>query len=247
MTATAAQVTKPVKALIIQQISKDPFARGNGASFIVTEHKIHQRPGDAVPMIGAGKALSKAGCRRVATQLAGIGERPDDGAPVFLPDNLLVASKSILCWHEPSKVRPMWFIEAGTSVSVKWPHLVFVASERGLRVFAMLGNKRPTTETKLYHAPLMNIYGDGRLCFGSAVCPDRITVDSIPEWNAAIFDSRFSHVNHDRTIKGAVTSTEHARWWRDRNGQDKALKASDLVRIKNLTLADVLSGGRRRG
>lgn len=137
----------------------------------------------------------------------------------------------------------MWFVEAGTSVSVKWPHLVFIASEQNLRVFAVLGNKRPTPETKLYHAPLMNIFSDGRLCFGSAVRPDRITVDSIPEWSAAIFDSRFSHVNHQRTIKGASTSAEHARWWRNRNGEDKTPKASDLVRIKNLTLADVLSGG----
>lgn len=242
-----AQITKPIKALIIHQLSQNPFVRNGLQDLIVTEHKIHQRPGDAVPMIGAGKALSKAACRRVATQLTGIGERGCEALPVFLPENLLVASKSILCWHEPPKVRPMWFVEAGTSVSVKWPHLVFVASEQGLRVFAVTGNKRPTPETKLYHAPLMNIYDDGRLCFGSAARPDRITVDTIPEWNAAIFDSRFSHVNHQRTIKGASTSAEHGRWWRNRNGLNNAPKASELVRIKNVTLADVLTRGKHHG
>lgn len=241
------QMVKPIKALIVHQLDQNLFERGQSTNLLVTEHKIHQRPGDTVPMIGAGKALSKSACRRVALQLASIGERKDSSDVTFLPPNLLAASKSVLCWHEPPKVRPMWFIEAGASVTVKWPHLVFIANESGLRVYAVSGNKRPTPDTKLYHAPLMNIYSDGWLCFGSASRPDSLAVDSIPEWNAAIFDSRFSHVNHDRTIKGAPTSAEHARWWRNRKGLTLAPKASDMVLIKKLKLSDALLRGGRHG
>lgn len=105
---------------------------------------------------------------------------------------------------------------------VPWPRLVICATAgRSLRVMAVRKRGEIEGNTKLYHAPLMNIDRDGVLDVNPSTLPSRIDPKSLAEWEALIFGYLFANVGHEQTLipvgmrRGAKINTYyHTRFWR---------------------------------
>lgn len=160
------------------------------------------------------------------------------GAVELLPPSVLVVSPSLLVWTSPQRFADMWFRVTGRTVCYRvwWPRLVWLADRRGrgLRVFALGGGGRPTLRTRLYHAPLMNINAWGTLCEGSATLPPSVNIATMAEVEACVFESCFTHTNHDKTMRGGADSKRHVAFWRDKGRTRERVKVSEMTPYKRL-------------
>jgi hypothetical protein len=78
----------------------------------------------------------------------------------------------------------------------------------------------------------MNISSNGSLCQGTARIPSSVNYDTLVEVQNTVFDSCFSHVNSDKTLKGVgISDTNHIKFW-----QNKA-KTKGRVRTKELNFS----------
>jgi len=198
------------------------FHAHNGG-YDITQHTISHRSGRY--NIDAGIAIGPNTLHALL-----IAMQPEDNLQTeLLPPNTLVHSPIQSVWYTPPLRRRM-YIRAGKetlTLNVPWPALVFHVRNRKLAIAAIKGSRRPGESTSLYHAPLMNIYANGNLCSGSIALPDTCRVTDFPVWEAAIFDTLFTHVNHPKTLRLAntshrngtrsreITTAAHVRFWRD--------------------------------
>ncbi len=163
----------------------------------------------------------------------------------LIPNNLLMDNKRTLLYWEKAKRRPMWFkVGAPLKLIVTWPALLLSVDRktRSLSAFA-IANRRPAMDSRLFHAPLMNVNGQGTLCLGNAVLPDKMDCETLPECTACLTDSFFTHVNHPQTLRlskkgGSVDNRMHLRYWKNK------AKTGEPVRLAELTVygrvADVI-------
>jgi PRTRC genetic system protein B len=75
------------------------------------------------------------------------------------------------------------------------PALIFRAQAGHLDIRAIAQDERPTPATRLYRAPYWNVNDHGDVCLGSTRVPREATVDSLPRWEHAFFESEFTHSN----------------------------------------------------
>ena len=172
--------------------------RGASGSALATLHDVHHVEGEAV--IGAGQPMTP----RKAIELSrALLKRVAHGG--FLPANVLYMDGDLILWWEPPARRHVTFRVADSHAdlfggrergeSVPHPGLVFAASTRVWRVWAVKGRERPTPQTALYQAPYFNVNGQGQICQGNVPRPEGTTIDKIQIWNAAFFRSYFTHPN----------------------------------------------------
>lgn len=161
------------------------------------------------PTIEAGTPLTRAHLRQWSEALG------RTTTPQLLPDNMLVAHPDLLVWWIPEQVRPAYFALSSPPddlrllgeriiVPVPYPAHLFVATRSGLGIFALPANRRPTADTRLLHSPILNVFVEGHLCWGSIARPKELTIASIPQFESAVFDSWSTHPNpgQEFTIKG---------------------------------------------
>lgn len=178
-----------------------------GASAFASIHPIVTE-GAAQPTIGAGTALTRAHLRRWAEAL-------DRAAPPeILPENVLVAHPDMLVWWVPAQTRSAYFaltsgagldvLSERTVKPVPYPAHLFVATRSNLGVYALPKSERPTADTQVLHSPILNVFIDGRLCWGNIQKPKRLTPSAIAEYESAVFDSWSTHPNpgQELTLKG---------------------------------------------
>ncbi|MCL4182089.1 MAG: PRTRC system protein B [Burkholderiaceae bacterium] len=172
--------------------------RGGSCGALATLHEVHQIDGEAV--IGAGRPMTP----RKAIELSrALLKRVAHGG--FLPASVLYMDGDLILWWEPPARRHVAFrVDDGHAEllggrergeTVPHPGLVFAASGRLWRVWAVKGGKRPTPETALYQAPYFNVDEQGDICQGSAPRPEGTTIERINVWNDAFFRSYFTHPN----------------------------------------------------
>lgn len=179
----------------------------DGAAF-ASVHAVDQGD-DGAPTIAAGKPLTRAQLRQWTQALGRIA------VPEILPANMLISHQDILAWWVPEQVRTAFFalssppdglriLSKRISVRVPYPAHLFVATRAGLSVFALGASERPTADTILLHSPILNVFVDGKLCWGSIVRPRGLTVNSIPAFESAVFDSWSTHPNpgQELTVSG---------------------------------------------
>jgi PRTRC genetic system protein B len=172
--------------------------RGASGGALATVHEVEHIDGE--PMIGAGRAMTPRSALELARALL---KRAAHGG--FLPANVLfLAGDAILWWVRPA-VRHVAFhvserdaerlggVERGEAVP--HPGLVFAASNREWRVWAVKGSQRPTPATAIFQAPYFNVDANGHICQGNVPKPDGSTAEKIEAWNDAFFRSYFSHPN----------------------------------------------------
>lgn len=161
------------------------------------------------PMIAAGTPLSRAHLRQWTEALG------RNVVPELLPDNILVAHPDMLAWWVPAQVRAAYFalssppeglraLSARTTVMVPYPAHLFIATRSGLGVYALAASERPAADTRVLHSPILNVFIDGRLCWGNVPRPKTLGVAAIPEFERAVFDSWSTHPNpgQELTVSG---------------------------------------------
>lgn len=128
----------------------------------------------------------------------------------FLSDRVLAYAPGLgLAWWTPASERPLFFRtdnfggashdpflnERVNGHAYPIPPLVFVVRGRGLHLYALADDRRPTPETPLYRAPFYNLYESGNVCTGSMPAPNGVTPANINAYERAYFGSNFSHPN----------------------------------------------------
>lgn len=110
----------------------------------------------------------------------------------------------VAIWLPPAR-RTLDFGE-GRRVTVPVPGLVFIG--QGLTFWLWAAPERPTcVNAPLYHAPLPNIFNDGRVCNGSVKFP-KANAATIAAAAQLFFESGFARHLDDRTILGAGNATK---------------------------------------
>jgi len=185
-------------------------------ALVVSSHPLIEKKGQAAPIIGAGHLMPENDMRSLLESL--LDKLPQHNR--IIPANVLSMSSNHLAWTVKGSVKPMYFKLRGASkgfkINVPYPTLLFVANQRGLSIAALKSNRRPTEKTKLFHAPLMNIYKDATVCLGDSSMPTDITPSTQEEIEALIFKTNFSHINHEKTLnnKQEISDKKHLAFWR---------------------------------
>jgi len=194
------------------------------------------------PVIGAGVVADSAALEGVMGELAGRTQ-----LEFIDPSILALSSSAMVWWRKPEQAR-VWFNTKGDALAGRTgvtpqPGLVFAATEREWMVWAVKGNERPTPDTPVFQAPFMNIWEGGAICAGQADVPKVIGPQSRAGFEAAFFNSRFTHPNireGKKLVKwrGGI----EALWVSLLDGKHEEFPQQCLVPLK-LTVADVLKRG----
>jgi PRTRC genetic system protein B len=185
---------------------------------VATVHEIMQNEGQP-PLLLPGKGLSWQGLQDLIVAMTG-GEQ----ASVFLSPGVLVTSLTRLVWWCPSQVRPIWFktdngrLHRLNGCSVTHPNLVFAATAKGLSVWALAEDERPTPQTPLFHAPYFNVWDSGSVCRGNIHLPQLLAPSSIDQFERAFFETNFTHANHPDLTRHP---RGHDGFWRDLRSKRK--------------------------
>lgn len=217
-----------------------------GGSAYATVHDVALGP-DKAPVIRPGSALSRDALAKIVSELSQHARRRHG----LLPANALAVGSELVMWWVPPAYRTFYFQSGdkdgiGQRVGKGFhPGLIFVAGGHSMWVFAVKGHERPQQDTPLFHAPMMNIYDDGKLCTGSMPLPNESTAVSIAAWTEAFFASAFTHPNHPKALK--YKGGLHA-FWRDMlDGKFDSFPEQVLLPMDGATvgkLADRIEGGR---
>lgn len=169
-----------------------------------TSHPVTQT--ETGPVIGAGTPISKA---QVKATFGGLLPRRE---LALLPANVLGVTQDATVWWTPARKAPLHVnltagltkgrgfksIGAKGSHMVAYPPLLHCAGRGSFAVFALKDDARPTAASELFHAPFLNLYSDGRLCYGTVRLPDPTDPDVQAKCEAMLFDSWSTHPNFDQ-------------------------------------------------
>jgi len=139
-------------------------------------------------------------------------------------------------WLPPSR-RALLYDTGGHArvLSVPLPGLVFVGHRSEYRVWA--ARRRPTrADDMLYLAPFSNLYGDARVCKGTAPFP-RCEGAAMPQAVQAFFASSFNADLSGHRVRGQRASL--FQFWSGL--QRKRSFPSDRLLSAGLTLGEVMS------
>lgn len=187
---------------------------GDGA--FASLHKVEQNQ-DGTAYLAAGESLTTAFVRMLAE---GLGARVK---PEIFPDSVLARTPDLLVWWSRPQHRIMFF--GGTNQEARkfnglvlpHPALIFKVAGKELIVRALATASRPTGDSALKTAPYWNTDSQGLVCQGTMRVPDGSDISSLPQWEAAYFQSQFTHA------AGAVRLTSHPGGfiglWRDLAGK----------------------------
>ena len=154
--------------------------------------------------IAAGTPVSKTGLVNMMQTLV-----PENYAPAeLLGSHILAKGSDHLVWYCKPQTREVWFKctdlgEGEITAKTHHPGLVFIIGQGKWFVFALKGNKRPTSSTPLFVSPYLNVWKGGHICTGNIDTPKGVLKFSTEAWEEAFFRSYFTHPNvHE---KGALT------------------------------------------
>ena len=181
------------EALLVYRTDRASSRTGSDA--FVTKHNVKFSPA-GVPSLETGSPLHPSDIFTLVEQLRG-------ALPVeFLRAHVLVRTQEAIVWWAPSAIRPMFYTkEKGREVAglsgkrYPQPGLIFRLQGNSLDVRAVACHDRPEPHTPLYRAPYWNVNDRGDVCLGTARTPKNVTVESLPLWEKAFFESEFTHPN----------------------------------------------------
>lgn len=216
--------------------SYDNEAERDKTALLVTRHAI-RRTGQIAP----GSLITHETVDEIMRLLS---QQPRERR--LLTPNVLLSLPEETLWYRPAQRRAMWIRYGKTrrALTVPWPALVFHARDGGLRIAALrAANKRPDENTRLYHAPLMNIYENGSLCLGN-ITPPSCGLSGMAAWEAAVYDTLFTHTNHRNTLrlrtKGKDDNIALYRFWHQLHKDEATRFPVGALVPRNETLGDWL-------
>lgn len=141
----------------------------------------------------------------------------------IIPEHVITVEPEAVTWLLPAHRSLMHCIDTKGkrhALDVVWPHLILRVVRRSLYVVAVESAKRPTSATRLFAAPLANVYeGVGNVCTGSAILPRSSCVESIQDWNRVVTQTYNTHVNHREALRGGADSDQLLAFWKNRVGK----------------------------
>lgn len=176
----------------------------------ISVHDAIQRDGQ--PSLGAGRPATKAGIAELIKKCAG-----QVGIHAWITDEVVYVSTNLLVWWRPSSAETVFFSQLkhadGTlgraqGVAMQPPMVFAVDVEGNWYAWALRHNKRPAAHTELMNAPHFNINAQGLICTGNVKLPSNIGPETIPAFERAFFQSRFTHPSHNNLLDGDI----HALW-----------------------------------
>lgn len=201
---------------------------GSAHAACATVHPVHTT--GPRPVIGPGQPVTIAGIQSLVQSLGG------EFGSQFLPAHVLCLGIGRLAWWTPASRHRIWFqphdddpqfkaLKAVNGRFVHHPPLLFLASQRGIKVFALPRNERPAPETRVYRAPYYNLGNDGYLCEGSARLPESPTPANLTGYEQGFFRSAFTHsnVHGEKLVRHAGG---HAGFWTELAERRKAPDAA---------------------
>ncbi len=115
----------------------------------------------------------------------------------FLDGRLLAASTAgaLVWWCPPARRELPATASVGLHAGERWwPGLVLSTRGEGLSVWAVRGDARPKSETRLYRAPLGNIFDNGAMCSGTARPREGGDAGQrMAAWERVLFTAPFTH------------------------------------------------------
>jgi len=228
----------PNQAILFHRASMNTHTQSMSHNF-ATLHDIKVDK-DNRPAIMEGQLMSQDCIVSVLKDMAGMNQKK---SLQVLPDNIIAQSDDSLVWHIPGNMRHMLFKNGKktTKIVVPYPSLIFKVIDNSLSVVATKYKRTPRTDDVIYHAPLMNIYSDSRVCVGSADCPDNADIESMAGWESVIFDTLFTHTNHDFTLQqesNKSTSTKELYAFYKSIKSDMRFPKNRLNTMSELTLEE---------
>lgn len=231
--------TSTLEPSLVVVLYTDPM---RGDVICATEHSVSKEN-----TLSIGKTVSS---EHLINKIAMLNSSSKSGGSKLLPENLIVNSTAHMVWHKSRFIGDMWFRLAGRKkvarLRVEWPPLLFVVNKlnRSISAFALGTNSRPTLDTRVYHAPLMNLSSNGKLCLGTASLPKEFDFASLEGCEAALIKSQFTHTNHDNTWSRKTGTDQHFKIWHSFAGkQGRAPKRIPVSKLRpKCYLKDILEG-----
>lgn len=192
--------------------------------------------------LGPGSPVTREGLRDLAKALA-----PESiAAPELIPAHVLAQGPEFLVWWAPPKSRAVFFkaneLGGERSATVPLPGLIFAVVAGGWYVFAVKRADRPGADTPLYRTPFYNVWGEGKICTGSVKTPKGSLAQRTELWEAAFFDSWFTHSNMKGKEKLVTFRGGGSAFWKKLlAGAYQAFPEEVLVPL-NTTTAGMLAG-----
>ncbi|MCT8869025.1 PRTRC system protein B [Shewanella bicestrii] len=208
-----------------------------GSRTCITRHKINNGKlllGDVISIDDLAEAVTDMQSRNESNSLNAFAD--------YIEPHIIAQNSKILAWYTPRKEQTLFLTKS--SVLVTLPPLLYVYKPAigngiaSLSVFALASNKRPNTNTKLYHAPLMNIYQNGSVCLGTMKIPQQMSGNIIDVVEKEFFGSKFTHPNHNQLTRKPVNIEE---FYRQKEKSGQRILTSELMPI-NSTVGQILRG-----
>ncbi len=185
---------RPVHALLIHS---------DGHAHHATLHDV-ATDDDGRATILPGRLPDRETIAALAGELAETGLQA--GGAAWIEPRVLAVGMDRTVWYAPPRLAPMFFatpdktLMAVSGKTVPYPGLVFHASPRQLRVFALKSRRRPGRGTPLFQAPVYNVSSDGAMCPGSVALPETTGPEVIGDWEETFYRSAFSHSHATRLV-----------------------------------------------
>lgn len=226
LTEESAATYKPMAALVV-------YKNENSDSFLEL-HTI-RRDGS----MAEGRPVSM---KFIQTLLEGFSSEYRSVPHGTIPANMLYcdtrAGKETYIWYNPPMKRQRYFADSlGLEDGVYHvPGTIYAVKNGTLYVYCFEG-KKPKMERKVLGVPYFNVYGDGRVCMGSArpKIPDTENIsyeDVMEAWEDAFWGSRDVHTNGSPSTRGNLIETI-------KKYKDKPFNTAELT-VRNETLGNLL-------
>jgi PRTRC genetic system protein B len=165
----------------------------------------------------------------------------------IIPENLLYfelrnGNDYTMIWWQTESQQKLYFSDAlHIPTGLAWvPAMLYMATKRSLKVYALNANTRPDEKAQLYRAPFHNVSINGSVCLGSAKAekPKSITYQNlIKYWQDMFWLSEFTHLSTGNPTKTNVNllwkrlMEEPQLLWSD---LDELVKSSNPAKLKDI-------------
>jgi PRTRC genetic system protein B len=221
---------RPKLALLLHT---NPHESDESSAKVITLHRIAFTNG--VPALDSGRLLATqeaAVLGQGLTKQFAAHRRLEQSD--FLPETLLAETPSSMTWFRPpTRTRMHWLVtKEGEWLDAILPGLIFHVQDNVLCVAAYEGHARPNASTKVYHAPLGNVFDDTRVCIGNAQLPWRGGYESMEAWERVLLSTNFTHPNHHLVLRGGADTAQLIAFWRGRKRHKHPPAARFLAPLK---------------
>lgn len=161
----------------------------------------------------------------------------------ILPTHVLQINPSengSVLWFTKSMKRQLFFTEnlEIPNGMAEVPAMLWSANKRGLKIYALANNRRPSENTPLFFAPFFNVYENGNVCMGTVdvhIQNSTSLEEFIKKWEDYFFNSYFSHLmNEHNPINGNCVNL-----WKSLINTEKQFPKETLKKV-NRTLKNLL-------